>query len=148
MHSGRARSSTDVDSSFFARARFTFVASESSLRPSRNPPRQIGPYENGWRYFNRGPSSKLHLDQGQPRPCCGIHHVGGDRGHASMIGRTAAEKTRAAVRLLLNDAAVRRDGSCSERIGRTKHRYDGQTYGGGDVHRAGIVADEEVALRK
>src|SRR5260370_38810784 len=137
MHSGRARSSTDVDSSFFARARFTFVASESSLRPSRNPPRQIGPYENGWRYFNRGPSSTLHLDQGQPRPCCGIHHVGGGRGHASMIGRTAAEKTRAAVRVLLNVAGGRRGGGCSGRILRTKHRVDGETYGG----RAGQRGD-------
>src|SRR5258708_1640013 len=93
-------------------------------------------------------SSTLHLDRGQPWPCRGLHHVGRDCGHAPVIGRTAAEKTWAAVWLLLNDAAPRRDGSSSLPIGWTKHGDDGQADSRGYVHRARIVADEEMTLRE
>src|SRR5713226_10476899 len=65
-----------------------------------------------------------------------------------MIGRTATEKTRTAVRLLLNEAAAWRDGRCSVRIGRAEHRDDRQANCRSNVHRAGIIADEEMALRQ
>src|SRR6266851_6277795 len=93
----------------------------------------------------RNCSGTLHLDRGQPRSCGNLHHAGGDRGHAPMISRTAAQKTWAAVWLLLNDAAAQRDGSRPKRISGTKHRDDRQAYSSGNVHRAGIIADEEMA---
>ena len=65
-----------------------------------------------------------------------------------MIGRAAAEKTWAAVRFLLNNAAARRDRGRSVRIGGAKHGDDGQANSSSNVHRAGIVADEELALRE
>jgi hypothetical protein len=65
-----------------------------------------------------------------------------------MIRRAAAEKTRAAVRFFLHDAAARRDGRRAEGIGRSEDSDDGKTYGGGDVHGAGVIADEQMALRK
>jgi len=65
-----------------------------------------------------------------------------------MIGWASAEKTGAAVGFLSNDAAVRRDGSRSFWIGRAKHGNNRQAYRSRDVHRTGIVADKEMALRK
>src|SRR5882724_5035647 len=93
-------------------------------------------------------SGTLHLNSGQPTSGRRLHHVSRDRGHASMVGRAAAEKTRTAVWFLLNDAGARGDGSRSERVGGTKHCHYREPNGGGNVHRTGIIADEKVALRK
>ena len=65
-----------------------------------------------------------------------------------MIGGAATEEARAAVRLFLNDGAARRDGGRAERIGGAENRDDGQADRRGHVHGAGIVADEEMALRQ
>ena len=65
-----------------------------------------------------------------------------------MIRRTSSQKTRAAIGLLLNDAAARRDRSRAKRIGGTKHGDDRQADGSRNMHRARIVADEQVALRE
>src|SRR6266699_7029078 len=97
---------------------------------------------------NEDCSGTPHLDRGQPGFCRGLHYVGGDCGHAPMIGRAAAEKTWAAVRLLLNNAAARRDGGRSVRIGGAKDGDDRQANSSSNVHRAGIVADEKLALRE
>ena len=48
----------------------------------------------------------------------------------------------------MHDGAARRDRGRALRIGRTKHGDNGQSDCGSNVHRAGIVADEEMALRK
>src|SRR5258708_30141351 len=94
---------------------------------------------------SRDCSDTLHPDRRQQRFCRSFYNIGSDRGHAPMISRAAAQKTWAAVRLLLNDAAARRDGGRSKWIGRTKYRDDGQANSSGNVHRAGIIADEEMA---
>jgi len=65
-----------------------------------------------------------------------------------MIGGTTTEEARVAIGLLLHDGATRGDGSGAERIGGTENRDDWQTNGSGDVHRSGIVAQKQVALRK
>src|SRR5260370_19058949 len=87
----------------------------------------------------RNCSGTPHPDRRQPGACCGFDHVDGDCRHAPVIGGAAAKKTRAAIRLLLSDAAAWGDGSCSLWIGGTKHRDDGQANGGGTVHLAGII---------
>src|SRR5437660_9116039 len=92
-------------------------------------------------------SGTLHRDGIQPRLRGGLYHVGCDRSHATMIGGAAAQKTWAAVRFLLNDAAARRDGSSSERIGGPKDSHYGQAYGSGHMHRTGIVTDEKMTPR-
>ncbi len=65
-----------------------------------------------------------------------------------MIGGAAAQETWAAVRLFLDDGAARGDRGGALRIGRAEYRDHRQADGGGNVHRAGIVADEEMALRE
>ena len=65
-----------------------------------------------------------------------------------MVGRTTTEKTRAAVRLLLNDAAVRRNRSRAVWIGWAKNGNDREADSGGDMHSTGVVADEKMALRQ
>ena len=65
-----------------------------------------------------------------------------------MIGWAAPEKARTAVRFFLDDRAARRDRSCAQRIRGPEYGDDGKSDPGSDVHRAGIVADEQVALRQ
>jgi len=81
-------------------------------------------------------------------PCRGLTMLAVIAVMPPVIGRTAARKTWAAVWLLLNDAAPRRDGSCSLRIGGTKHGDDGQADSRG--HRASRPnrCDEEMTLRE
>src|ERR1700693_1986392 len=93
-------------------------------------------------------SVRAHLYRRNPVTHGGFDSVGSNAGHAAVIRRAAAQKTWAAVRFFLNDAATRRDGCSAEWIGRPKDSHDGETNGGGDVHRAGIVANEQMALRK
>src|SRR3989442_5137576 len=96
---------------------------------------------------SRDCSGTLDPDRVQPRSRRSLHQVGRDRGHAPMIGRAPAQKTWAAVWLLLNDTAAQRDGGRSKWIGGTKHRDNGQSHGSGNMHRARIVAYEKMALR-
>jgi hypothetical protein len=63
-----------------------------------------------------------------------------------MIGGAAAKEAGAAVGLLLDDGDARRDRGGAFGIGGTEDRDDRKTDGGGDVHRAGIVSEEEMAL--
>ena len=78
----------------------------------------------------------------------GFDGVGRDAGHAAMVGWAAAQKTGAAVWFFLDDGATRSDGGGAEGIGRSEYGDDGETNGCGDVHRAGVIANEEMALRK
>jgi hypothetical protein len=65
-----------------------------------------------------------------------------------MIGGTAAKEARAAVGFLLDDGETRGYGGSAIRIGGAEDGYDRESDGGGYVHGAGIVAEEEVALGK
>src|SRR5258707_9584746 len=94
---------------------------------------------------SRDCSDTLHPDRRQQRFCRSFYNIGSDRGHAPMISRAAAQKTWAAVWLLLNDAAARRDGSRPKWISGTKHRDDRQAYSSGNVHGARIIANEKMA---
>src|SRR5713101_8390868 len=93
-------------------------------------------------------SGTLHLDRENPRPDRGFHHVRCDFRHATMIRWAAPEKARATVRFLLDDRAARRDRSRAQRSRGSENGDDGKSDRGGNVHRAGIVADEEMALRQ
>lgn len=84
----------------------------------------------------------------EPRIHRGLDHVGSDLFHAAMIGGTAAEEARAAIGLLLDDGKTWRDRGGAFGIGGTEDGDDRKADGGGYVHGAGIVAEEEVALGK
>ena len=63
-----------------------------------------------------------------------------------MIGGATAKEAGAAVGLLLNDGEAWGDWGCAFGIGGAEDGDDGEADGGGDVHGARIVAEEEVAL--
>src|SRR5882762_4135793 len=63
-----------------------------------------------------------------------------------MISGATAKKARAAVGHLLDDGEAGGDRSGAFGIGGAENGDDGKADGGGDVHSAGIVAEEEVAL--
>ena len=63
-----------------------------------------------------------------------------------MIGGAAAKEAGAAVGLLLNDGDARSDRGGAIGIGGAEDGDDREADGGGYVHRAGIVAEEEVSL--
>src|SRR5882762_10859997 len=65
-----------------------------------------------------------------------------------MTGRTATQKTRAAIGYLLNDGAPRRHWRSAKWIGRAEYRDDRQTHSTGYVHCTRIIANEEMTLRK
>src|SRR5277367_3802182 len=90
--------------------------------------------------------TRLHRRNPLPRGC--FDSVRLNPRHTPVIGRAATQKTWAAVWFFLNDAAAWRDWCGPERIGGPKHGDDGEAYGGGDVHRAGVVPNEQVAFRK
>src|SRR6266849_419125 len=91
-------------------------------------------------------SSTLCLDLEQPRFRSSLDHLRGDFHHATMVGRATAEKAGTAVRFFLNDITAWSHGSSTVWIGGAKHGDHRQTDGGSDVHRSGIVADEEMTL--
>jgi hypothetical protein len=90
----------------------------------------------------------LHLDGEKQGPDRGFHHVWCDFRHATMIRRAAPEKARGTVRFFLDDRAARRNWSCAKRIRGSEDSNNRKSDRSSDVHRAGIVADEEVALRQ
>ena len=65
-----------------------------------------------------------------------------------MIGWATPEEAGTAVRFFLDDGAVRRDWSCAKRIRGPENGDNRKSDRGGYVHRARIVADEKMALRK
>ena len=65
-----------------------------------------------------------------------------------MIGWAAPEKTWAAVRFFLDDGTARRNWSCAKRIRGPENGDYWKSDRSSNVHRAGIVADEQVALRQ
>src|SRR5580658_6549488 len=93
-------------------------------------------------------SDRAHLHRRNPVTRGGFHGGGCDVGHATVIRRAAAEKTRTAVRLFLNDAAMRRDRGRAEGICWSEDGNDRETYGGGYMHRARVVSNKKMALRK
>src|SRR5919108_2421492 len=93
-------------------------------------------------------SGTLSLYRREPGFCGGLYHLRRDGAHATMVARTMAEKTGAAIRFLLNNRVARSHGSCAVRISRPKHGNYGQAYTSRHVHRSRIIADEEMALRK
>src|SRR6266436_694303 len=93
-------------------------------------------------------SGTLHLNRGKPGPDRCFYHVRRDLCHAAMIRWATPEEAGTAVRFFLDDGAVRRDRSGAERIRGPENGDNRKSDGGGDVHRARIVADEEMALRQ
>jgi hypothetical protein len=63
-----------------------------------------------------------------------------------MISWAAAKETGAAIGFLLDDGETRSDRGGAVGIGGAEDGDDREADGGGDVHRAGIVAEEEMAL--
>jgi hypothetical protein len=63
-----------------------------------------------------------------------------------MIRRAPAKKTRATIRLLLNDGAPWSNGSGAERICGAEDDHGRQVHGGSDVHCARIITDEKMTL--
>ena len=98
-----------------------------------------------------GPEGEV-VRQRPPRPSgermAAVDHFRRYCGHAAMVGGAAAQETGAAVGFLLNDGGAGSNGSGAEGIGGAKDGDDGQADGGGDVHRAGIISEEEMALRE
>src|SRR5215469_2067301 len=93
-----------------------------------------------------GGSGTLSLHYREPRFHGCFHHFRGDGSHTAMIRWAVTEKTRAAIRFLLNDCAARSHRSCAVRIRGAKHGDYRQTYPGSHVHRSRIVAYEKVTL--
>ena len=93
-------------------------------------------------------SGTLYPDRENPGPHRSLHYVWRDFRHATMIRWAAPEKTRTAVGFILDNRAARRDWSCAKRIRGSENGDDGKADRSGDMHGAGIVADEKMALRK
>src|SRR5208337_2163351 len=91
-------------------------------------------------------SGRRHLRE--PGLQGGFDHCGGNLGHAAMIGGAAAQKAWAAVRLLLDDANAWSDRCCAIGVGGSGDINYGKADGGGNVHRAGVVTEKKVTLRK
>src|SRR5579872_1841264 len=93
-------------------------------------------------------SGRAHLHRRNPVACGGFDSLGSNVSHAAVIRGATAEKARATVWFFLNDAATRCHGCSAEWIGRSKDSHDGEADCCGHVHRTGVVANEEMALRK
>src|SRR5882724_679749 len=91
-------------------------------------------------------SGRAHLGGGQPGLGGGGDGCRRDAGHAAVIGGTAAQEAGAAVGFHLDDGAAGGDWSGALGVGGAKDSDDREANGGGYVHRAGVVADEEMAL--
>src|SRR5215472_2716442 len=93
-------------------------------------------------------SGRSHLRSGETQASSRLDHGGGDGGHAAMIDWTAAKEAWAAMGLLPHDGIVIGDGSGAVGFGGAEYSDDWQARGGGDVHGARVVADEQMATRK
>src|SRR5437899_6879572 len=94
-----------------------------------------------------GASARHHLRSPEPTACGSLDGLWLDVGHATVIDRAAPQKTRTAVRLFLYDGASGSNRRGAKRICRTENCHNRQSNGGGDMHRARIVADEKLATR-
>ena len=72
----------------------------------------------------------------------GEHGIHGNPRHATVIHRTAPQKTRTAGNGLANQSELFRHRSSALRIRRTKNSDDRKARGRGHVHGSGIVADK------
>jgi hypothetical protein len=81
-------------------------------------------------------------------PRGGFDSARSDPRHAAVIRGAPSQKTWAAVWFVLNDAASGRYRSGAKGIGWPENGHNGKTHGGGDVHRAGVVPNKQMALRK
>ena len=63
-----------------------------------------------------------------------------------MVGWATLEKTGAAIGFLLNDGKTSGDGRSAVGIGGAEDRDSGEANGSSDVHGAGIVTEEKMAL--
>src|SRR5882757_2005705 len=97
---------------------------------------------------NDAASARSHLRGTQPTTRRGLDSLWMNIGHATVIDRTAPQKTRTAVRLFLYNRAVRSDRRGAVRICRSKNCHDRQANCGGDVHRSRIIAHEKLATRE
>src|SRR5882762_10967910 len=93
-------------------------------------------------------SARSHLRGTKPATRRRLDSLWLDIRHATVIDRTAPQKTRAAVRLFLHHGALRRDRRGTVRIGRSKNCHNRQADCGGDVHSSRIIADKKVATRE
>ena len=78
----------------------------------------------------------------------GDHAVHPDARHAAMVDRALAELAGRAVHGLADDAVGVADRARLAAVGRAEHRHDGDAEGGGHVHGAGVVGDEQAQARR
>src|SRR5712671_5948131 len=97
---------------------------------------------------NDAASARSHLRGTQPATRRRLDSLWLNISHATVIDRTAPQKTRAAVRLFLYNRAVWSDRRGAVGICRPKNCHNGQADCSGHVHRSRIVADEKLATRK
>ncbi len=64
-----------------------------------------------------------------------------------MVDGAIAQQARAALGVLADDARVLAGGSGSGVVRRAEHRRYGNAQRAGDVHRAGIVGEEQATCR-
>src|SRR6266849_4443918 len=93
-------------------------------------------------------SARSHLRGTKPAARCRLDSFWLDARHATVIDRTAPQKTRAAVGLFLHHAAVESDWRGAVRICRAKNCNHRQAHCRGDMHCPRIVADEKLATRE
>src|SRR5580704_9506881 len=93
-------------------------------------------------------SGRVHLQRRNPEARGGFYGFGSNASHTTVIRRAAAQKTRAAIGFFLNDAATRRDGCGAQWVRWAEDGHDGKADSRGDVHRSGVVANEEMTPGK
>src|SRR5258708_4806620 len=97
---------------------------------------------------NDAASARSHLRSTQPATRRRLDSLWLNIGHATVIDRTAPQKTRTAVRLFLYNRAVWSDRRGAVGICRSKNCHNRKTDCGGDVHRSRIIADKKLATRQ
>src|SRR5258708_14059364 len=97
---------------------------------------------------NDAASARTHLRGTQQATRRRLDSLWLDIGHATVIDRTAPQKTRTAVRLFLYNRAVWSDRRGAVGICRSKNCHNRQADGGGDVHRSRIIAHKKLATRQ
>src|SRR6267378_3556256 len=97
---------------------------------------------------NDAASARSHLRGRQPATRRRLDSLWLNIGHATVIDRTAPQKTRTAVRLFLYNRAVWSDWRGAVGICRPKNCHDRKADGGGDVHRSRIIAHKKLATRE
>src|SRR5882724_3301944 len=97
---------------------------------------------------NDAASARSHLRGTQPATRRRLDSLWLDIGHATVIDRTAPQKTWTAVRLFLYNRAVWSDRRGAVRICRSKNCHNRQANCGGDVHRSRIIAHKKLATRQ